>query len=190
VIQRWEVEPLRRARRGFDEWLVLAAPWLVRALFPLAARARPGSLLRRALLGRAARVGIAANNRRDYRAMSAWLSPEVELHVYPDAPEMRPVDAETTYHGRDGYVEAVEVLKAGFGDFDWELRELLDPGGDRFGARVDIVARGGLSGADVRAAEFDVWQIERGMARRQWVLSSEAAMLALLAEGEQLRSQT
>src|SRR5947209_116412 len=119
---RWDIEPLQRLRRGFDERVLLAAPWLMRVAFSLVRRARPGSRLRRFTFGHLLRVGIAANNRGDYDVLSAGLSREVELHVLPDAPEVRAVDMASSYHGREGYVRASEVWKAGFAEFRWELR--------------------------------------------------------------------
>jgi hypothetical protein len=189
VIVRWEIEPLRRSRRGVDERLWLAAPWLLRPLVSLAVRVRPGSRFRRAVLSRALLLGSEANNRGDYEALSAWLNPEVELHVYPDEPEARPVDAEPVYHGRAGYVEGCEVWKAGFGEHRFELRELVDPGGNRFGARVEAVGRGGASGIETRRTQFHVWQFDRGLLRRQWLVSSETAMLALLEKAQDLQGQ-
>ena len=178
VVARWRVDPLHRSRRGLDEWLGLATPWL-RPVFSRVFALRPGSRLRCAFITRTIRVGVAAQNRRDYEAVAATLSPDVELHVYPDAAELRYLDLEPVYHGHMGYIKGAEVLKAGFGRFHWELRELLDPGGNQFGARTERVGSGGHSGIEVRASEFHVWQIEHGLVRRQWVLASEAAMLTL-----------
>lgn len=180
MIARWEVEPLVRSRRGLDERLVLGAPWLMRALGSLAVRASAGSPVRRVVLSYATRVGVAANNRRDYEAMCAVLSPDIELHVYPDAPEVRWADVEPIYHGHDGYVKGTEELRAGFGSFRWEVLELIDPGGDRFAVRTDRVGRSGFTGLEVRALEYNVVQLERGLVRRQWSVSTETAMLALL----------
>ena len=182
VVRRWYVQPLVRTRRGFDERLQLAAPGLSRVLSSLAVRARAGSRARRVLLGRAICVGFAANNRGDYASLTALLSPDIELHVYPDAPEQRASDLEPIYWGLEGYVEAGQLLKAGFVDFRWEVRELLDPGGDRIGARVDQVGLSSLSSVELRMTEFHVWHIVDGLARRQWSLTSEAAMLGLLLE--------
>jgi hypothetical protein len=109
LIARWEIEPLRRSRRGLDERLLLAAPWLARLLSSLVVRARPGSRVRRVVLSRTLRTVFAANNRGDYAALSPWLSAEVELHLYPDAPEARPADLEPVYYGRESYVESGEV---------------------------------------------------------------------------------
>ena len=181
VVERWDVEPLQRSRRGLDERLLMAAPWLLRLQWALLVGLRPGSQLRRALIGHVVRVGVAANNRGDYEALVAFMSSEIELHVYPDAPELRPLDAaDPIYHGREGYVNASKVLKAGLGNFRWEVRELVDPGGDRFGARTERVGRGSRSGVEVRDTEFEVWQVRHGLLRHQWTLSTEAAMLELL----------
>jgi hypothetical protein len=90
------------------------------------------------------------------------------------------VDSEPVYHGREGYVKGCEVWKAAFTEHRWELRELVDPGGSRIGARVEVVGRGGASGIETRLTQFHVWQLERGLLRRQWLMSSESAMLSLL----------
>jgi hypothetical protein len=182
VIARWEIEPLDRSRRGIDERLFLAAPWLLRPVLALATWASPGSRMRRALLGYLLRRGIAANNRGDYEVLAAGLSPDVELHLYPDAPEGRPAGSEPVYHGREGYVVGSAELRTDLADFGWDLRELVDPGGDRIAARVEMRGRGAASGIQTRMTQFHVWQFEHGLLRRQWALNSEAAMLARLEE--------
>jgi hypothetical protein len=70
---------------------------------------------------------VAANNRGNHAALSVGLSPEVELHSYPDVPDARPADQEPVYYGCEGYVKASEVWKAGLGEHSFELRELVDP---------------------------------------------------------------
>src|SRR5438128_2132909 len=108
AIVRWDVEPLDRSRRGLDERLLLAMPWLASALSSAAVRARPGSRPRRAL-GHVICAGMEANNRRDYEVVAALLGPDVELHLIPDAPEVRAADMEPVYFGREGYIEASEL---------------------------------------------------------------------------------
>jgi ketosteroid isomerase-like protein len=180
VIARWEIEPLHRSRRGFEERLLLAAPWLVRALVARAARARAGSPIRRVVLGRLVRSGIEAVNRGDYELLPYGLSPAVEVYLLPDAPEARPGDTESVYHGRDGYLKAVEIWKTDFDNLRWEVRELIDPGGSLIAGRAERTGRGARSGAEVRDTDFFVWQFDGGLLRRQWILRSEAAMLATL----------
>jgi hypothetical protein len=57
---------------------------------------------------------------------------------------------EPVYYDPEGYLKAVELWTAGFAEFRWELRELFDPGGDRFAARVELIDRGGASGLETR----------------------------------------
>jgi hypothetical protein len=188
VIARWEIEPLSRARRGVDERLLLALPWLGRRLVSATVRLPAGSRLRRAVVTRLIRVGVAANNRRDYAAMCAFFAPDLELYVYPDDPESRGVDFDAVYYGSEGYVKSLEIWKAPFGAQRWDLHELIDPGGDRIGARAEQVGRGAGSGAEVRWTQFIVWQFEGGVLRRQWMLASEAAMMAVLEGAQSLGS--
>jgi hypothetical protein len=124
-------------------------------------------------------LGVAANERHDYVLMSAFFAPDLELHFTPDEPGSR-MDLDPVYYGPEGYLKALEIWKAPYGEHRWDLRELVDPGGDRIGARTDVVGRGAGSGLEVRWTVFYVWQFERGLLRRQWALASEAAMLAAL----------
>lgn len=179
-IARWAVEPLHRARRGFDERLLVVTPWLAPAAVARAARARRGSRLRRFVFSYGLRVGVAQVERRDYELLSVFLSPHVELHLFPDAPEDRPVDARSVYRGRSAYAEVAGIFQADFENFRWELRELIDAGGDRVGGRMDRSGKGGHSGVMVRDTDFYIWQFERGLLRRQFVFRSESAMLAML----------
>jgi hypothetical protein len=123
--------------------------------------------------------------RRDYRAVSCFLSPKIELHMFPDAPEERVLDVEPVYRGHDGYAKAGEFFQSDFDNIRWELRELYDPGGNRIGGRVDRSGRGAHSGITVHDTDFYVWQVERGFLRRQWIFQGKPAMLALL-HGEEL----
>jgi hypothetical protein len=100
--------------------------------------------------------------------------------MMPDAPDTRPADMKPVYTGPDGYVNAIEVWKAPFSDFRWELREVFDPGESRIGARAEMVARGRASGLEIRQNQFHVWQFEHGLVRHQWVFATEDGMLTLL----------
>jgi hypothetical protein len=122
--------------------------------------------------------------RRDYRAISSFLDPEIELHMFPDAPEERVLDVEPVYRGHDGYARAGEFFQSDFDNVRWELCELYDPGGNWIGGRVRRSGRGGHSGITVSDADFYVWQFERGVLRRQWIFRHESAMLALLQPPE------
>jgi hypothetical protein len=179
-IVRWKVEPLERSRRGLDERLLMASPGL-RRLVARGLRRPLGSPLRRALITRVLQVGFAADNRGDYESSSSFVHRDFELHMRPDDRE-RAGDLESLYRGPDGYVRAVRVWKESFAEHRWELREIFDPGGPRFGARAEMVGRGLESGVEVRQQEFHVWEVEHGTARRQWSLATEDAMLRLLSQ--------
>jgi hypothetical protein len=179
-VERWAVKPLHRARRGVDERLRLALPWLTRGLLSMTVRAPAGSRLRRAVLTHSLRTAVAATNRGDYTAISAFCASDFELYVWPDEPESRPAGADAVYYGPEGYLKALEIWIEPFSEHRWDLHEFVDPGGDRIGARAEMVGRGAGSGAEVRLAQFHVFQFERGLLRRQWALASEAAMLAVL----------
>lgn len=178
AIVRWDANALHRSGRGLDDLFLLAAPWLARACWPAIARAQPGSLLRRGL-GYLIRAGIEANNRGGYEAISRLMNLDIELHVFPDVVEQR-ADLEGLYHGPGGYVKASDTWKAGFAkSFRWEVNGWVDAGGDKIAARVEGVGRGS-SGVETRWSVFHVFQFERGLLRRQWALSTEEAMVAVL----------
>lgn len=186
MIARWQIEPRRGARRALDERLLLAAPWLGRPLFGLAARFRPGSRLRRILFDRLIRLGFGQISRGEYHAVASFASPAYELQAWPDVD--RPVDVEPVYNGPAGLVELFETWSAGFESYRLEPREMFDPGGHWFGLRADRVGLPVGGHIELRDTEFYVWQLEKGMMRRQWVLRTEAAMLALLEERPSLGS--
>jgi hypothetical protein len=179
-IARWEVEPLKRSRRGLDERLLMAAPFR-RLLNAAVLRRSPGSPLRRAVVTRTVRIGIAALNRGDYELISRIAHPEIELQMLPDEPHNRPAGLDPVYRGPDSYVRSLRIWKEPFGEHEFEVREIFDSGGARFAARMPQVARGLGSGAEVRQQSFYVWELEDGALRRQWILRTEAAMFELLA---------
>jgi hypothetical protein len=182
LVVRSRIYPLSRARRGVEDRLLIATPGLIRRLFAMALRGGPESRLRRGVLRRTLQVGIAANNRRDYEVLSAFLSRDVEMHMFPDDPEARPAGIDPVYRGHERYLTLLELWKASFRDHRWELQELLDPGGARFGARLEIVGHGLGSGVEVRQTQYGVWQVEHGSVERQWALATEPATLALLED--------
>ena len=179
-IKRWTVEPLHRARRGVDERLLVALPWLGRGVVSATLRAPRGSRLRRVVATRLLSVGLAAVSRGDYGSVVAFLAPEIELYFFPDEPESRPGGFDAVHYGPEGYFKALERWTEPFSEHRWDLREFVDPGGNRIGARTELVGRGAGSGVEVRLTVFYVWQFERGRIRRQSVFASEEATLAVL----------
>jgi hypothetical protein len=181
-IARWNVGPLDRPRRGLDERLLMAAPWLRRLVTALVLRRPPGSALRQALVGRNFLVAIAAINRGDYESMSSLLHPDVELYMLPDNPA-RATGLDPVYRDPAGYIRALDEWKEAFDAHRFELREIFDPGSNRFGGRMEEFARGLESGVEVGQPSFYVWEAENAALRRQWILWSKDTMLELLSEG-------
>jgi hypothetical protein len=176
-IVSWKVEPIERAR-GLDERLLIAAPRLLR-LVAYCLRRPAGSRLRRVVITRLLQVGLAANNRGDYKALSTGLHPNVELHFDVEG---APPGFEGVHRGRDAYIYALIAWKESFGENRWEPREIFDPGGARFGYRNELVARGTGSGVELRRQEFYACELEDGLLRRQWFAATQDGMLRLLGQ--------
>jgi ketosteroid isomerase-like protein len=134
---RWRIEPLERRRRGVDERIAVAAPWLSRRMRAATRRLPAGSRLRRAALTRAVRTGYAATNRDDYAAMQAPLHPEVEF--FPPERGRGGLGFDAVYRGPDGVAHFVSEWKSGFSRFTYEPREIADAGGDSFAVRLGMV---------------------------------------------------
>ena len=176
AIVRWKIEPLVRPRRGLDERLLLSAPWVARALLRFLAGRPAGSRTRRALITRIIRIGFAANNRLDYDAMSVLFDPATEIRLMGGAAR---IDLDPVYSGHDGLRKLVEDWRAGFEQIRFEPREVIDPGGDRFGALVEY--DGQTSGMVTRQLTGNVFILRDGLAIRQDIYwDSEQAVEALL----------
>jgi ketosteroid isomerase-like protein len=146
---RWQIEPLERRRRGVDERIAIALPWLARRLRAASTRLPPGSTMRRAALTRAVRTGWAATNRDDYEALRASLHPDVEF-----VPPLRGTGGlgfDAVYRGPDGVERFVREWKSGFNPFRYEPREIADAGGASFAVRLGMI--GTLRGADAEVRE-------------------------------------
>jgi hypothetical protein len=156
----------------------MAVPRLLR-LVAYCLRGPTGSRLRRVVITRLLQLGLAANNRSDYKSLSIGLHPDVELHLTAEgaAPEL-----EGVHRGRAAYIHVVLAWKESFGKNRWEPREIFDPGGRRFGARIEVVARGTGSGVELRRQEFYVMELEDGLLRRQRLATNQDAMLRLLGQ--------
>ena len=179
-IVRWEVQPLERSRRGLDEWIAVAAPWLTRRLTTLVLRQPAGSRLRKAALTQAVRRNNAANNRGDYRAMLATYHPDIEF-----SPPMRGragngLDA--VYGGHEGVVEFITEWKSGFGRHTYTPREIADAGGNRFAVRVGLAGTIRDTDVEVPGELTAVNTFEDGLLVRQVFFNSWPETLAALAE--------
>jgi SnoaL-like domain len=177
-IVRWEVEPLERSRRGIDEWLALAAPWLRRRLVSRAMERPAGSDLRRKLLTRGVRVAAAANNRDDYNSMLVAYHPDVEL-VPPEGGESA-IGLDRLYRGHEGVRRFFETWKSGFGRHRYEVREVADAGGRHFAVRFGLAGTIGDSDTEIVSELANVNTLKHGLVVKQENFRSwEAALDAL-----------
>jgi ketosteroid isomerase-like protein len=78
-----------------------------------------------------------------------------------------PPDAESVFHGRDGYLRLWRYWLDAFDDIRWEPEEVLDFG-DRFVVSTEQRGRGSGSGVAVTQPVFQVFTLRRG-----WVLRQE-----------------
>lgn len=174
-IVRWQVEPLRRDRRGLDERLLMRAPGIARSATRRLARLPAGSRLRRAVISRTVRVGYAANNRLDYDALFLLFHPET---VFRAIGLQTPLDLPGEVHGVDQMRVFLDSQRAGFDEFRYEPLEIADPGGFRFGARLQFV--GIARGLEVKREVGTTWTLEEGWVMRQDLYENYDAALAAL----------
>jgi ketosteroid isomerase-like protein len=84
----------------------------------------------------------------------AFCHPEVEWTVPEDG---------TTYHGREGVRRRLEEWLESFEDYRYEVQRIVDCGGDQVLVVANEVARGAVSGADVRSTNYELLTIRGGM---------------------------
>jgi ketosteroid isomerase-like protein len=162
---RWPIEPLERGRRGIDERISLAAPWLRHRITAAIERAPAGSPMRKAALTRSVRSGYAAINRDDYEAIRAALHPDVEL--YPPGKGRGGIGFDPVYRGPDGVTRFVKQWKSGFSRFRYEPREIVDPGGSSFAVRIGMIGTMHGSDTEVRDEYGTVVDLKDGRVIRQ-----------------------
>ena len=176
AIVRWKIEPLTRSRRGLDERLLLSAPWVVRILLRILAGTAANSRIRRELITRIIRVGFAANTRGDHDTVCVFFDRAAEIHLAGGAAR---IDLDPVYRGHEGIRKMLAEWKAGFEQFRFEPREVIDSGGDRFGVLVDY--HGQISGTATHQLTGNVFMLRDGLAIRQDIYwDSEQVAEALL----------
>jgi ketosteroid isomerase-like protein len=177
----WPIEPLERGRRGVDERIGLAAPWLRHRITAAIERAPAGSPMRRAALTRSVRGGYAAVNRDDYEAWQAALHPEVEF--FPPGKGEGGLGFDPVYRGPEGVTRFVKQWKSGFSRFRYEPREIADAGGSSFAVRLDMIGTMHGSDTEVRDEYGTVITLEDGRIIRQENFYDWSAALATLVQG-------
>ena len=101
------------------------------------------------------RRGYDAYERADFETMlGEVISPEVEVHPVPDLPDWR------AYRGHEGLLEWLRIWFEPWEEYSWEVRELVDGGGNVVLARhLDRAVREG--GLEVENDLWVVWRVKR-----------------------------
>jgi hypothetical protein len=150
-------------RRSVDQHVYVRFPALYRVLADAFARLPPRSRLRRLMLARAVRLAYAAANRRDFDVVLVGWDPASE---YRPSGELMPPDAESVFHGRDGYLQLWRYWLDAFEDIRWDPEEVLDFG-DRFLVTTEQKGHGSGSGVAVSEPVFLLFKLRRGLVIRQ-----------------------
>lgn len=103
--------------------------------------------------------GFDAVNRRDFAAILARYHPDAEIRVFR---ELRGVgDLQPVYRGHEGIRQYYRDWLPAWGDgFRFEPRELVDLGGSRLVALVDVVLRGQSSGIEFAGRSAFLWTLD------------------------------
>ena len=167
-------------RRTLDERLYVRFPALYRLIANALMRLPLRSRLRRLILTRNVRRGLAAVNRRDFDVLLLSFGPGIE---YRPAADQRPPGMDAVRHGHDGYKEVWREMIDAFEDFHAEPEELLDLG-DQLLATIQYRGHGTGSGVPVNIPTFQLFRLRRGLVVWQQDFSdrSEALEAAGLPE--------
>jgi ketosteroid isomerase-like protein len=87
----------------------------------------------------------------------ALCHPEVEWTVPEDG---------TTYRGREGVRQRLEDWLASFEEYRYDVRRIVDCGGDEVLVEACEVGRGAMSGAKVRSTNYELLTIRDGLILR------------------------
>src|SRR6187200_1763306 len=81
---------------------------------------------------------------------------------HPDVEWSAPEDG-TTYRGREGVRRRLEEWLESFDDYRYEIRRIVDCGGDEVLVEATEVGRGAISGAEVRSTHYELLTIRGGL---------------------------
>ena len=80
--------------------------------------------------------------------------PDVEWTVQEDG---------TTYRGREGVRRRLEDWLASFDEYRYDVRRIIDCGGDRVLVEAVEIARGAVSGAKIHSTHYELLTIRDGL---------------------------
>jgi ketosteroid isomerase-like protein len=88
--------------------------------------------------------------------------PRTMAFCHPDVEWSAPEDG-TTYRGREGVRQRLEEWLESFGDYRYEVKQIIDCGGDDVLVVGTEVGRGAMSGAEVRSTDYELLTIQGGL---------------------------
>jgi ketosteroid isomerase-like protein len=106
--------------------------------------------------------------------------PRTMALCHPEVEWTAPEDG-TTFRGRDGVRRRLEQWLESFDHYRYDVERIIDCGGDEVLVVATEVARGALSGAEVRSKNFELLTVRGGMIVRIREFYDE--LLALEAAG-------
>jgi ketosteroid isomerase-like protein len=106
--------------------------------------------------------------------------PRTMALCHPEVEWTAPEDG-TTFRGRDGVRRRLEQWLESFDHYRYDVERIIDCGGDEVLVVATEVARGALSGAEVRSKNFELLTVRGGMIVR--IREFYGELLALEAAG-------
>jgi ketosteroid isomerase-like protein len=88
--------------------------------------------------------------------------PQTLALCHPDVEWSAPEDG-TIYRSRDGIRQRLEEWLGSFDEYRYEIQRIIDCGGDDVLVAGTEIARGEISGAEVRATNYELLTIREGM---------------------------
>jgi ketosteroid isomerase-like protein len=174
-VVRQPIDVRARSHRGSVERLGLRFPRAAALLVRAGVRLSPRSRLRQAMVRYALRRSIEAVNRGDLEAAFMLISPDFET-VPP--PELVGLGFDPVYRGREGRLRFHRMWIAELGDFQQEIKEVIDCG-DRVLLLAQMKGTGSSSGAGFEDEAAYLFTISAGrMIREQEFRSHQEAVKA------------
>jgi ketosteroid isomerase-like protein len=91
--------------------------------------------------------------------------PKTMALCHPEVEWSAPEDG-TIYRGREGVRQRLEEWLQSFDHYRYEVQRIIDCGGDEVLVEANEVARGMVSGAEVRSTNYELLTIRDGMIAR------------------------
>jgi ketosteroid isomerase-like protein len=156
-------------QRTMVERAGVRSPKLARATMRWVLRLPPGSRVRKAMLGRLARIAFLLWNRGDYALVPILDDPEVETHITAGA--RMAVGLDDLYRGPEGHCRAMETWNEAWKTWDAEIDEVIEEGRDQLLIVARVYGEGAASGI-----KLEEWSVVRYTFRNGRILRVDGAL--------------